>query len=121
MTPSEKLRLLLIRDCLSSAAITGYFFVPTEYGVIPVLISIIIMRVAGKRLKGNTTRLETPQKRIYFAVSISVLLLWMLFILLWIFRHISAPAIAMGATGIIVLLAFSLYIYESIYGKSATV
>ncbi|PYJ70862.1 MAG: hypothetical protein DME76_03990 [Verrucomicrobia bacterium] len=76
------------------------------------------MRVAGKKLKGVTTKLQPPQNGIYFAVSISALFVWMLLILLWILLHISPPAIAMGSLGIIVLLAFSLYVYESIYGKS---
>ena len=121
MSPSEKLRVLLIRDCLSSAALTAYFFLPQDYGIIAVLASIIIMRVAGKKLKGTSAKLEAPQKRTYFIVSVSVLVFWMLLILLWIVRQISAPAIAMGSLGVIVLLAFSLYVYESIYGKSATV
>ena len=53
MSPSEKLRVLFIRDCLSSAALTAYFFLPQDYGIIAVLASIIIMRVAGKKLKGT--------------------------------------------------------------------
>ncbi len=121
MSPSQKLRVLLIRDCLSSAALTAYFFLPQDYGIIAVLVSIVIMRVAGKKLKGTTTKLEAPQKRVYFVVSISVLLVWMLLIVLWIIRHISPAAVAMGSLGMIVLLAFSLYVCESIYGKSATV
>jgi len=48
MSPSEKLRVLFIRDCLSSAALTAYFFLPQDYGIIAVLASIIIMRVAAK-------------------------------------------------------------------------
>ena len=121
MSPSEKLRILLVRDCLSSGALTAYFFLPQDYGIIAVLVSLVIIRVAGKKLKGTTTKLEIPQKRVYFVVSVSVLLVWMLLILLWIILHISPPAIAMGSLGIIVLLAFSLYVYESVYGKSATV
>jgi hypothetical protein len=116
MSPSEKLRVLVIRDCLSSAALTGYFFLPKDYGIIAILVSVVIMRVAGKKLKGVTTKLQPPQKRIYFAVHIGSVCLDAL-ILLWILLHISPPAIAMGSLGIIVLLAFSLYVYESIYGK----
>ena len=121
MSSSEKLRVLLIRDCLASAALTAYFFLPRDYGIIAVFISIIIMRIASKKLKGTSTKLEIPHKRTYFIVSESLLVIWMVLIALWIIRHISAPAIAMGSLGIIVLPAFSLYVYETIYAKSATV
>lgn len=113
MSSTEKLRLLLIRDVLCFAALTAYFFIPGDYKFVVILVPVVVLRLAGKKLKGSA-KLEPPQRQTYFVVSILFLAVWILLVLCWIILHFSAPAIVMGSLGILVLLAFCLYMYESI-------
>jgi hypothetical protein len=113
MSPTEKLRVLLIRDILCFGAITAYFFIPGDWKYFTVVVLAIVLRVAGKKLKGSPP-LETRQRQIYFAVTISFFFVWILLVLRWIIWHVSVPAIAMGSLAVIVLVAFCLYMYESI-------
>ena len=113
MAATGKLRVLLTRDVLCFVAITAYFFIPGDLKYVAVLISAVVLWFAGKKLKGSPP-LEARQRRTYFAVTISFFAVWILLVLRWIIWHLSVPTIAMGSLGIIVLLAFCLYMYESI-------
>jgi hypothetical protein len=121
MTSSEKLRLLLIRDTVSFAAMTAYFFIPGDYSMAAILLGVGALWLAGKKLKGVTTKLEASQKRIYFASTCVFMTLWLGLLLSWIIRHSSPPAWAMGSLGIIVLLVLWYAAYEQVYGASPKV
>ena len=116
MSPSEKLRVLLIRDVLCFVAFTAFFFIPGDLKYAFVIVPGIILRVTGRKLKG-APMLESQQRQIYFAVTVSFLSIWVLLVLRWMFQHLSAPAIAMGITWILVLVAFGAYTYETILRK----
>jgi hypothetical protein len=116
MTAPEKLRLLLIRDTVSFVALTAYFFIPSDYSMIAILLGVGALWLAGKKLKGVTTMLEPPQKRIYFASTCVFMLLWLGLLLSWIIRHSSPPAWAMGSLGIVVLLVLWYAAYDQVYG-----
>jgi hypothetical protein len=121
MSSSQKLRVLLIRDFLCFVLVTTYFFIPGDYGLFIALAGVLLVeRVANKKLKG-AARLELPQKKTYLIVSELFLLVWVLLILRWVHWHFVPLAIAIGALAIIVLLAYSFYVYETTYGKSAEV
>ena len=113
MSPTEKLRVLLIRDILCFGAITAYFFIPGDLKYVTAVVLAIVLRMAGKKLKGSPP-LEARQRQIYFATIISFFVVWILLALQWVIRHFSVPTIAMGGLGVIVLIAFCLYMYESI-------
>jgi hypothetical protein len=122
MTSARKLRLVLLRDSICFVALTAYFFVLGDYGLlVAILVSAAAMRVVGKQLKGNDTKLEAPHRKIYFAVTCFFTLTWLGLLLSWIIRHSSPPAWAMGSLGIIVLLTLLYASYDNIYGRNAKV
>ena len=122
MTSARKLRLVLLRDSICFVALTAYFFVLGDYGLlVAILVSAAAMRVVGKQLKGNDTKLEAPHRKIYFAVTCFFTVTWLGLLLSWIIRHSSPPAWAMGSLGIIVLLTLLYASYDNIYGRNAKV
>jgi hypothetical protein len=121
MSSSEKLGVLATRDSLLFALLTAYFFIPGDYGIFIVLGgTLLVERLARNKLKG-APRLEQPHRKIYFIISESFLAIWILLIARWVIRHLSPIAIAIGALTVVVLLAYSLYVHHTIYGKDATV
>ena len=122
MTSARKVSLLLIRDSVCFVALTAYFFVQGDYALLAsILVSAAAMRVVGKQLKGNDTKLEAPHRKIYFAVTCLFTLTWLGLLLSWIIRHSSPPAWCMGSLGIIVLLVLLYASFDSIYGRNAKV
>lgn len=122
MTSSDKLRLLLLRDLVYFAVIAAYFFLPEPYGILLFAATIwFVGRRIEKALKSSEAKLDTAQKRTYFAFTCAYFLVLLGLLLSWILRRSSVPAWCMGSLGIIVLLSLLLASYDSIYGRNAKV
>ncbi len=122
MTAPEKLRLLLIRDFVYFAVMVGYFFLPDPFGLLLFAATIFLVgRRVEKALRESDTKLESPQKRLYFVATCFYFLVLIGLLLSWILRHSGPPAWAMGGLGLLVLFTLLYASYDSVYGRNAKV
>jgi hypothetical protein len=122
MTSAQKLRLLLIRDFIYFAVIACYFFLRNPIGIILfVAVLFFFAKRAEKTLRESDVKLDSSQKRVYFAGTSFYFLLLLGLLLSWILRHSSPPAWAGGSLGIVVLLVLFYASYDAVYGRNAKV
>ena len=116
----RKVRLLIFRDSISFAMVIGLFFLPIEIWVVLCGVGILLIkRYLEKPIREIESRLEPPEKRVYFTFNLLYVLTLLVLILSWILRHLSPGAWAIGGTGIIVLLAVLYAAYDSVFGPNA--
>ena len=117
-----KLRLLLLRDFLYFVSLLGLLFLPSPFGL---LVGSAVILVASKRLAkpigADTVPLEPRERRLFFALAALYFLILFAMLALWIFRHPSPPAFAMGSLGAVVLLVLFYAAYDAVYGKNPKV
>jgi hypothetical protein len=122
MTFRPKLRLLLLRDAIYFVVLLGFFVLPSPFGILVFVVAVFaVMKRLEKTIRADETRLDLPERRIYFGFTLAYFLVLLGLLLWWIIRHSSPPAWAMGSLGIVVLLVLLYASYDAVYGRNPKV
>jgi len=104
----QRLRLLLLRDCIFFGALISVFYLPDPYGIVVLLLALAVAAPRFQKVIHETPQLQPKEKHVYVGFNVAWLVVLVGLLGRWALRHPNsrAPAIALAAAGALVLTLF---------------
>jgi hypothetical protein len=111
-----RLRLLLIRDCISFGALLSVFYLPDPYGVITLLLALAVVAPRFQKAIRETSELQPKEKHIYVVFNVALVGVLIGLLSRWALRHPNSRASAIAlAAGLALTLIFFITVRQ-VYG-----